>query len=427
MGSVAEGMAGPPLTIPPAVEKRAVTVRTRKATQCACGKEGKHYSELAMDTVIPGEPDKIYNLMFASGFIKDFMRNDEKLMGESGLPYLFLFAYHSFCPDIQISDWTPISPDSKLLKRNMSYIKPLTGSIGPKQTKCEIQDEMLHLDFEEYISMLTTTRTPDVPSGGVFSVKTRTCLTWAGVAATRVLVTTQVEWTGRSFIKGIIERSCLDGQKTYHSSLERSMRRHIAENISEFVPQGFTEEVEGVIAAIPTPEERATVPPLSPLSEEEARKAKEKERNARGLQWALDTAEGAGKVASQSFWGAIELVQDAWESSETTTILWFAVVFLLLSNIWTWSRAGRVVLDGPRVHKSVIVEGTVSNEEMEKVVGRSVREAFRVFEEMMRGEQAWVEKQAAHEEVIRETSEILKGLEERIKRLEGKAGLTGLD
>lgn len=53
----------------------------RKATMCACGREGKHYAESAMATIVPGEPEKIYNLMFASGFIKDFMRNDEKLMG----------------------------------------------------------------------------------------------------------------------------------------------------------------------------------------------------------------------------------------------------------------------------------------------------------------------------------------------------------
>lgn len=84
----------------------------------------------------------------------------------------------------------------------MSYIKPLNGSIGPKSTKCEIRDETLHCDFDDYVVMLTTTRTPDVPSGGVFSVKTKTCITWASAVTTRVLVTSQVEWTGRSFIKG---------------------------------------------------------------------------------------------------------------------------------------------------------------------------------------------------------------------------------
>lgn len=84
----------------------------------------------------------------------------------------------------------------------MSYIKPLTASLGPKQTKCEITDETVHAD-DDYISTVTTTRTPEVPSGGVFSVKTRTCVMWASPVSSRVIVTTQVEWTGRSFIKGV--------------------------------------------------------------------------------------------------------------------------------------------------------------------------------------------------------------------------------
>jgi hypothetical protein len=53
----------------------------RKATTCACGTAGEHYSTISMDVVLPGTPEKIYNLMFASGFIKDFMRDNQKLMG----------------------------------------------------------------------------------------------------------------------------------------------------------------------------------------------------------------------------------------------------------------------------------------------------------------------------------------------------------
>jgi hypothetical protein len=102
-----------------------------------------------------------------------------------------------------VSDWSPVSPGSKLLTRNMSYIKPLTTSLGPKQTKCEITDETVHVDFDDYISTVTTTRTPEVPSGGVFSVKTRTCVMWASPVSSRVIVTSQVEWTGKSFMKSV--------------------------------------------------------------------------------------------------------------------------------------------------------------------------------------------------------------------------------
>jgi len=53
----------------------------RKQTQCACGREGKHFSETALETVLPGTPDKIHNLIFTSGFIKEFMAVDQKLIG----------------------------------------------------------------------------------------------------------------------------------------------------------------------------------------------------------------------------------------------------------------------------------------------------------------------------------------------------------
>jgi hypothetical protein len=34
-----------------------------------------------MDAVFPSSPEKIYNLIFTSGFSKDFMVNDQRLMG----------------------------------------------------------------------------------------------------------------------------------------------------------------------------------------------------------------------------------------------------------------------------------------------------------------------------------------------------------
>ena len=74
--------------------------------------------------------------------------------------------------DLQISDWVP-DPETNLLSRKFSYIKTLNGVV--KQTKCELIDETIHCDFDDYITMFMTTRTPDVPSGNAFSVKTRTC------------------------------------------------------------------------------------------------------------------------------------------------------------------------------------------------------------------------------------------------------------
>lgn len=307
-------------------KEAAPATRINKVTYCACSKSGQHLNEIALETVLPGTPDKIYNLMFASGFIKDFMRVDQKLM------------------DVQISDWSPTSDNLKLLARNMSYIKPLNNSVGPKQTKCEIHDETLTCDFDDHVVMLTTTKTPDVPSGGVFSVKTKTCLMWASAISTRVIVSTQVDWTGRSFIKGLIEKSAIDGQKVYHSDLDKAMRMYIQEHQSEFIPAGVD------------PTAVAPVEPLSPLieftnpallgrsfgiSDEAARKAREHERNRRGLQWAYETFDGAYGVAKRSTFGALELVKEAWEQSSAMTILYFVIVILVFSNLWTLMLVGQ--------------------------------------------------------------------------------------
>ena len=59
----------------------AGTATKRKATQCACGKAGIHYPNTAMEVIVPGTPEQIYNLMFASGFIKDFLAQDQRLIG----------------------------------------------------------------------------------------------------------------------------------------------------------------------------------------------------------------------------------------------------------------------------------------------------------------------------------------------------------
>ncbi|PCH34448.1 hypothetical protein WOLCODRAFT_135716 [Wolfiporia cocos MD-104 SS10] len=294
-----------------------------KVTQCACGKAGKHFSDLAMESVLPGAPEKIYNLMFTSGFIKDFMTHDQKLI------------------DLQISDWLPIAEDSKLLYRQMSYTKPLAGNFGPKQTRCEIRDETVHCDFDDYVVMLTTTRTPEVPSGGVFTVKTRTCLTWASSVSTKVVVTSEVEWTGRSFIKGIIEKSCIDGQKQYHGDLERCMRAYIHDHQSEFIPEGMdasvVEETESTaLEASPKENDEVTEKEV-----QDGSKPLEFQTGYRGLQWAYDTFEGALKVTKQSLDGLFELVKEVLDQSSSTTILYFIIAFLVISNIWTLIMVGR--------------------------------------------------------------------------------------
>lgn len=323
---------------------KGIPAKAPKVTKCQCGKDGSHYSEVAMEAVFPGTPEKIHNLIFASGFIKDFMREEQKLI------------------DLQISDWAPSANcrgNPGLLTRNMSYIKPLNGSIGPRQTKCELSDEVVHCDFDDFVSTLTTTRTPDVPSGNVFSVKTRTCIMWASNVSCRVIVTTQVEWSGRSFIKGIIEKNCIDGQKTYHIDLDKAIRGYIQNHLSEFVPEGVTEAevvvTRAVAAAIPD----QMSPPIA-TSEDKALSY-----NRRGLQWAYDTFEGAFDVAKKSVETAFELIGDALDSYSSVPWSYVIIFLLVITNVWTlWRSPGKA--DAKRKKEML------RNEEREKWVKEAV-------------------------------------------------------
>lgn len=310
--SIVGGGAGAVVVVGGVGTRKPSALSKNKVTQCACGKDGDHYGETVLETIFPGTPDKIYNLMFASGFIKEFMKGGQKIL------------------DIQISDWAPTSPGSKLLARKMSYIKPLNTSLGLKQTKCNIRDETIYCDFDDYMVIITTIRMPDFPSGSVFSIKTRTCIMWASAASTRVVITTQVDWTGKSLIEvGLIEKSAIDGQKVYHADLDGAMRVYIQQHQSEFVPEGIE-----VTAVAPIDATKAK------LAESISDKTCEKQWNQRGLQWAYDMFDEAYNVAKQSTKGTLELISDAWDRSVSPTIYISIIVVLVISNLWMLTMIG---------------------------------------------------------------------------------------
>ncbi|GMM54064.1 hypothetical protein DAKH74_006800 [Maudiozyma humilis] len=98
-------------------------------------------------------------------------------------------------------------------KRVYIYVKLLNNSLGPKQTKCIITETIEHMDMQKYILVRQVSQTPDVPSGSSFTVQTRFYLSWGPSNTTNLTVITNIAWTGRSFIKGAIEKGSVDGQK----------------------------------------------------------------------------------------------------------------------------------------------------------------------------------------------------------------------
>ncbi|WFD26216.1 hypothetical protein MNAN1_001193 [Malassezia nana] len=183
-------------------------------TSCNCDEKGEHLKEVVMDDVFDATPHQLFDLMFVSDFLERFFVDNQHLQ------------------DVEIGEWNSEDKTKEEAEaaRKVTYVKPLNASIGPKQTRCVITDEQLHIDFDKFCTTLSTTRTPDVPNGNSFVVLTRMCFTWAEGSRARLYVTCAVEWSGRSMIKGIIDKASIDGQKEYFRDLGQMMREHISDH-----------------------------------------------------------------------------------------------------------------------------------------------------------------------------------------------------
>lgn len=195
----------------------------RPRTESEDGTPDDQYTETVMDETYPTSVETMYNVLWTGSFVQNFLTDDQKLI------------------NVDISEWDQ-KESSSTLQRGINYIKPLNGPVGPKQTKCVIQESIQHRDFDHHVTVVATTSTPDVPSGGAFTVKTRACLTWAGGWRTRVQVTCGVEWTGRSFIKSVIDKASIDGQRDYYASMNTKIRQYLKEHAHEFGDVGNVSE-----------------------------------------------------------------------------------------------------------------------------------------------------------------------------------------
>lgn len=175
------------------------------------------YEKVIKDEIIPAPLGKTYSLVFgpASGeFMTKFLVDNQK----SG--------------ELQFEGTAKgLTNESRI--RKYSYIKPLSGSIGPKQTKCISTENLDLLDLEKAVLVTLSTQTPDVPSGNVFATKTKYLFTWAAGNQTRFLMTCTIEWTGKSWLKGPIEKGAIDGQTTFGTELVKALKVGV-------VPRGRT-------------------------------------------------------------------------------------------------------------------------------------------------------------------------------------------
>ncbi|ODV81794.1 uncharacterized protein CANTADRAFT_45062 [Suhomyces tanzawaensis NRRL Y-17324] len=127
----------------------------------------------------------------------------------------------------EYDEFLPMQEDPTKLERTYTYRRALGYSIGPKSTKCEVSEVIEHQNFTDYITLLTSTATPDVPLGQSFSVKTRYVLTWAEEGKTNLVLSFFISWTGRSWIKGVIEKQSLAGQTAVAKDLIKELKNEI--------------------------------------------------------------------------------------------------------------------------------------------------------------------------------------------------------
>ncbi|KAL6881388.1 hypothetical protein J3F83DRAFT_758248 [Trichoderma novae-zelandiae] len=167
-----------------------------------CGDSDTHYDKFLADEVVPAPLGKVFSLLF----------------GESSAEWMGKWiTENQKCFDLQMEDKKGLGPDNR--SRGFTYIKPLNAPIGPKQTKCIVTETVDNLDWEKAATVSVATQNPDVPSGNIFRVKTKYCLSWAENNATRVQVNCTTEWSGKSWLKGTIEKNVNEGQAQYCKDL----------------------------------------------------------------------------------------------------------------------------------------------------------------------------------------------------------------
>lgn len=255
-------------------------------TTCDCDAKGAHLKEVVMDEVFDATPHQLFDLMFVSDFMERFFVENQHLQ------------------EVDVGEWNSEDKTTEEADaaRKVHYVKPLNGPIGPKQTRCLITDEQLHIDFDNFCTTLTTTRTPDVPSGNNFAVLTRMCFTWAENRRVRLYVTCSVEWSGRSMIKGIVDKASIDGQRDYFRDLGQMAREYISDH----------PEVYGASKSVQS---------------KETKQAAEKEA-------VEQYTDAAPRPQTSGSWGPLDAVARALDMRPSVLILGTLIIILLILNIW---------------------------------------------------------------------------------------------
>jgi hypothetical protein len=109
--------------------------------------------------------------------------------------------------DVTIGTWSenatqPVTGST----RSLRFIVPLKHPLGPKSTRCTVEQRIVSYEPDDKLCVRESVSTPDVPSGTSFQTKITICLMRGASAddaeSTRVLVGCDVEFSKSSWLKG---------------------------------------------------------------------------------------------------------------------------------------------------------------------------------------------------------------------------------
>ncbi|KAG5519101.1 hypothetical protein PMAC_002188 [Pneumocystis sp. 'macacae'] len=195
-------------------------------TECSCLLRNEHYERQICDETIKGPLPIITNLCFGEEptFMINFLENIQKVS------------------EIKLSEWEKDNSGKKV--RHISYLKPLYSHVGPKQTYCKIVETIEHKD-NNYMTISSMTKTPDVPSGNSFIIKTKYCMMWAKDNYTRIIATCTTDWTKSSWLKSPIEKNINEGQISYIKDLIDAITNALKKPINgKYIEEKTTKKLE---------------------------------------------------------------------------------------------------------------------------------------------------------------------------------------
>ncbi|KAF9429387.1 hypothetical protein BGZ76_001369 [Entomortierella beljakovae] len=300
---------------------------SRPPTTCKCSKDGRHYATTFLSEIYPGSVESIWKLLFESNFNKSFLSN-EVMKGA----------------DVQEEAWKTL-PDGQMT-RVTKYIKWLGLPIGPKTTKATLTDTCEHKDFDDYVTDVTSTSTPDVPSGGSFTTKVRTCITWAGPNQVKVVVTGGTEFTKSSWIKGQIEKGATEGLTTHYKEMNKSIRKYISEHPAEFGSSSTA--ASSPLGVQPKANKQNSVPSSDPVTIKSM--GDTTLGSATSAPAGVQSTEEGGLLSTLTSM----LPLSGSEGSLSNCALIGVLLFIMFANVHIWRQISNVTLQIEKVHVDVI-------------------------------------------------------------------------